>query len=648
MTSCSSCRGFLSTFRHTDSVRTWSSYNTLERAASQCEICKLCVRRVASYYKPETLGDSSKDREIRVECKKGRLTLECEIPPRQHLPMSARDLRIATIGSLPPAKDILEQANNWLRRCTTRHGECRIEPAEMHIGMLPKRLIDLMHHDSVVIIDCRDWIANNALSLDELGQYCTLSYKWGETPHDCVLKESFDMLLEMPLESMPQVFKDAFTVARGIGIRFIWIDALCIVQSTAGNDKDWLEEGYRMGTIYANSICTIAATCSLHANHGFLALAESGFLGAGYRTDAAPADPNQANSSEYFSIVSEAPLNERGWVMQERALSRRVIHFTEQGLFWECCVQKASDRHGDFDGGNDLGACRHKESLLSVSRARQTRHLCPVEWFHFIKQYSWAKFTYPQDRLIALSSVARAVQPIIRSEYLVGLWRNDLIRGLEWHCFHPETGLRIANVPTWSWASVTGGIEFTSLRVNMLTTKLVRILDVEIQPERGNDSYGYLLQGKLKIQGTLAMIILSTEPREDFSAGGGTYVFWDEVQDYANTNALLKTNPRFKERLCTVLPTGVGTSWSRTDVGALILEPIGDIKINERGVPESLSGQYRRIGWLQTDIFLMYDNAGDARREFVKKYGYSHIDLWKLHEFRKSWMECDPAEIFIV
>jgi len=115
-----------------------------------------------------------------------------------------------------------------------------------------------------------------------------------------------------------------------------------------------------------------------------------------------------------------------------------------------------------------------------------------------------------------------------------------------------------------------------------------------------------------------------------------------------NTNALLKMNPRFKERLCTVLPTGVGTDWSRTDVGALILEPIEDIKINERGVPESLSGQYRRIGWLQTDIFLLYDNAGDAKREFLKKYGYSHIDLLKLREFRESWMECDPTEIFIV
>jgi hypothetical protein len=293
------------------------------------------MRRVAAWYEPKTLCDNSKNQPIQLKWDKGRLSLECEISPRMSRPMSAMDLELATLRPLPPAKDILEQANNWLQRCTRRHRECRIKPssAQERIRMLPKRLIDLTHHNSVVIVNCRNWAAGDESLLDELGQYCTLSYRWGDTPHDYVLKESFDMLFEMSVESMPQVFKDAFSIARGIGVRFIWIDALCIVQPAAGNDKDWLEEGYRMGTIYANSLCTIAATCALDAHQGFLALAESGFSGAGYRTDAAPANPDPPNSSEFFSIVSQSPLNERGWVMQERALSRRVIHFTGLGLF---------------------------------------------------------------------------------------------------------------------------------------------------------------------------------------------------------------------------------------------------------------------------------------------------------------------------
>jgi hypothetical protein len=650
MACCSPCRRFLSGFRYTEPVRTWSFYTELKETASECEICKLCMRHVATYYGPEKLYDSSDDKAIRLKWDKGSLSLECEISPRISLPMSARDLELATLGPLPRAKDILEQANNWLRRCTRRHRECRIKPSstQEQICMLPKRLIDLTHHNSVVIVDCRNWAAGNKYLLDELGRYCTLSYRWGDIPHDYVLKESFDMLLEMSPEPMPQVFKDAFSVARGIGVRFIWIDALCIVQPVAGNDEDWLEEGYRMGTIYANSLCTIAATCAVDAHQGFLAVAESGFSGAGYRTDAAPANLDPPNSSQFFSIVSQSPLNERGWVMQERALSRRVIHFTEQGIFWECCMQKSSDRHGDFDAGNDHGACRHKESLLNVSRARQTRHLCPVEWFHFIKQYSWAKFTNPHDRLIALSSVARAVEPIIRSDYLAGIWRNDLIRGLQWHCFDPETRPRIANVPTWSWASVSGGIEFTALAVNMLSTKLVEILDVQIQPDEGNDSYGYLLQGKLKIQGTLVKTILSTESPKDLPEGQRRHEFWDEVQGDQNTDLDSKNNSRFKERWCTVLPTGIGIGWKDVEVGALILEPIGDTKINSRGVTESLSGQYRRIGWLQTDFDLLYDNFGDVRGEFRVAHFLSQMDLFMLPKIQKSWMVCDPTQIYIV
>ncbi len=65
-----------------------------------------------------------------------------------------------------------------------------------------------------------------------------------------------------------------------------------------------------------------------------------------------------------------------------------------------------------------------------------------------------------------------------------------------------------------------------------------------------------------------------------------------------------------------MLPIGIGVA------GALILGPIGDTKVNNRGVWEILSGQYRRIGWLQTDIFVLYDNVGDARSKLGMKHTY--------------------------
>ncbi|KAF1920435.1 heterokaryon incompatibility, partial [Ampelomyces quisqualis] len=91
-------------------------------------------------------------------------------------------------------------------------------------------------------------------------EYCTLSYQWGSASHSCVLSDSFEILLEMAFETMPQTFKDAVIVARALGVRFLWIDALCIVQPVASGDgADWCMEGPRMGVIYEHAMFTIAA-----------------------------------------------------------------------------------------------------------------------------------------------------------------------------------------------------------------------------------------------------------------------------------------------------------------------------------------------------------------------------------------------------
>ncbi|KAL8376672.1 hypothetical protein RB595_007676 [Gaeumannomyces hyphopodioides] len=187
-----------------------------------------------------------------------------------------------------------------------------------------------------------------------------------------------------------------------------------------------------MGSVYQNSLCTIAATCARHAHEGFLARTGSGVCAA--KTCAIPRTTEEDNGDtaddqvhvlpaipSFFQSVSSSALNSRGWVMQERALSPRLLHFTENGVFWECSAAKALDHVGELEADLGIGSCRRKESMLSVARSRRTLHLCPVEWFHFVKQYSRAGFTHPKDRLIALSSVARTVEPIMKSEYLAGL-----------------------------------------------------------------------------------------------------------------------------------------------------------------------------------------------------------------------------------
>lgn len=641
MSRCSAC-SFNARLPDGRPSRTWSSFNELERsAASGCDFCTLCRQYPSNWISRKALCDTPGD--VRLYAYSNYFSLACaSLPGALNLPIEDLDDCRQYEPSSSNDHGVLETTGTWLRRCLTSHEACDdtilwVQRSEGEAASnLPRRLIDLTHVDSVVIINCGHWLASNLASPADLRDYCTLSYRWGQTTHDYVLKAPFDILLEMPLTSMPQTFKDGFAVARALGIRFLWIDALCIVQPTADDDDDWLDEGPRMGTIYQNSILTIAATCALHAHEGFLAQTGASIFAAEPCTTNVLVEEQdgtwtrkevlvKTSTPDFFQCVSNSPLNERGWVMQERALSQRVVHFTEHGVFWECGMLKAHDVYGNLDQQVDRGSCRHRESMMSVARSRRTRHLCPVEWFHFIKQYSFAKFTNPRDRLMALSSVARAVQPVIGADYLAGLWRNDLIRGLEWHCFKPEPKPRTYAAPTWSWASVGSGIEFTALELYTFHEKIVEVVDADIYPSPGNDRYGDILTGRLKLRGTLDHQTLPETNPEDYNKH--LRIYWDEIQ--CESLALSGWRNYTVLPICGQSTIGMTLGYD-TMFGAIILEPIGRTKANARGVLESITREYRRIGWVE------YDCPDTWRHPHLRS-----------REYFRMWKEKDPTEVII-
>ncbi|KAH7371554.1 heterokaryon incompatibility protein-domain-containing protein, partial [Pyrenochaeta sp. MPI-SDFR-AT-0127] len=293
--------------------------------------------------------------------------------------------------------------------------------------------------------------------------YCTLSYRWGPDTHDCILKAPFSGQIDLTFDQMPQTFKDAITTTRALGVRFLWIDALCIVQSSAyGDDADWNAEGSRMGIIYQGAICTIAATCARSADDGFLSKTGCKFIAAeNCRIQPQPTEQSQYTflqpcPPDVYRWVTSSNLNRRGWVQQERALSRRVLHFTEQGIFSECQETTAHCSYGEVstDSTQFIRCPQRYASILTGS------------WFDFVSEYSRSQFSKVEDRLIALSSVAKTLQPIFANyEYCAGLWSGSLARGLSWHCASsvtPSIGARASIAPSWSWASVTGYVSFLS------------------------------------------------------------------------------------------------------------------------------------------------------------------------------------------
>lgn len=89
-------------------------------------------------------------------------------------------------------------------------------------------------------------------------RYATLSYCWGPGQAVTLLESNLSkMVTQIPKDKLPQTIQDAFTIARRLGIHYLWVDSLCIMQDSKA---DWMNEAALMGEVYKNCFVCIAAT----------------------------------------------------------------------------------------------------------------------------------------------------------------------------------------------------------------------------------------------------------------------------------------------------------------------------------------------------------------------------------------------------
>lgn len=253
--------------------------------------------------------------------------------------------------------------------------------------------------------------------------------------------------------ALPKTFQNAVEVTRAIGLRYLWIDSLCIVQD---DRDDWLRESQEMGLIYQYARITVAAS---HARDG----TEGLFL---QRPDPPPSIEIpyiNASGEEHGSMFIQArgkntetwspdlgPLSKRAWITQEWLLSRRTVFYTRSRLIWTC---------GALEG--DLETHR-------IVRQRYMRGLkvsSSDDWEGIVTHYSGRLLTYVTDKLVALQGIVNELQKKYPERvYAHGLWMSGFPRHLLWRGERPLTNTPPElNIPSWSWASKMGSVNLTTI-----------------------------------------------------------------------------------------------------------------------------------------------------------------------------------------
>jgi hypothetical protein len=105
--------------------------------------------------------------------------------------------------------------------------------------------------------------------------HAALSYCWGPNyDKSCLPYDDNEITFMQSLPSLPKKIDDVVKICRRIGIRYLWVDALCIMQARTGRSIEWSEEAAKVGFYYQNALFTIVATglptitkAVLHSNH---------------------------------------------------------------------------------------------------------------------------------------------------------------------------------------------------------------------------------------------------------------------------------------------------------------------------------------------------------------------------------------------
>ncbi|KAF2014485.1 HET-domain-containing protein [Aaosphaeria arxii CBS 175.79] len=416
----------------------------------------------------------------------------------------------------------------WYEECVKSHEQCRSVFNEE--SYFPARLIDIGRADSVdsirLVTTMGDSNFTATRSDHQRPAYATLSHCWGKsqplkllTHNEGQLKQGIDRA------NLPRVFLDAIDVCRRLSIQYLWIDSLCICQDS---EEDWSKESALMGKTYSTGVINIGATGCADSNCSLFERDSSGSASVGLITWAiAPANKYVVveNSICWLKDFLDQPLLRRAWVVQERLLATRMVHFTKSGLMWECRSLAATDTY-PRKVPDVLQHVHH-----SRNRFWQTdppgQHKDEA-WSNLVQNYSNCALTFGKDKLIALSGLVSTMKTggLDRGNYWVGMWETDFpyclvwVRSAldrsKWRQVRPNE----YRAPSWSWASLDCQV-WTAWSLGIKRSPVISHFVVNEDGGKGQDGPQVGCRLLLYMTGPLAKVSIVPKGSEVETVGRG-------------------------------------------------------------------------------------------------------------------------------
>ncbi|KAK4098060.1 HET-domain-containing protein [Parathielavia hyrcaniae] len=466
---------------------------------------KLKKSVVGAWYELRFEGEAD-DEEGTFQTRWGTACTVALIPASDRL--AARLPAMALEGNSTKNQRSLGIMQSWLQRCRDIHSACQDLSARDNgkESWMPTRLVELIPGfgpEGDLFRVCEGV---------SLAPYATLSHCWGGDIPTKLQRGTYDVLRAgKPISTLPKTFQEAIMTAKKIGIWYTWIDCLCIIQDSDA-DEDWVAEAATMADVYRYGTINLSATASENSSQGLYRLRNGNPQGTmpcklDLRWSCAP-------HGLYYAVAKAMPygddparelmdkLSKRGWVFQEHMLAPRIVHFSENQLFWQCQTLEASESCPSGPALTTYWTVTRFTNLPSLRYLRlsaETQDLCGY-WGTIVEQYTDRNLTRETDRLIALSAIASEAAKIFSPSdtYLAGLWSSYLEQMLLWQSF-PGSNQRssVYVAPTWSWASITGPIR-TYWWWKRPDELLARVVGATIE---GQVRFGSVSGGNLTLQG---------------------------------------------------------------------------------------------------------------------------------------------------